>query len=114
WLELSVNGGYRLDNSQKIFDGEIDRAQRFPARVAQVNALLAGLGVGFRYEVGTFFTVQPFVEIHGEIGPDTAYFRHNPIRAAGAVRVVPSGSAVELTAGADVRISGAPQEGNPF
>lgn len=109
-LSLSANLGYLVDRSGNIFadDVPLTPAQRFTAGISLVNQVLIGVAAEAEFGLGERMQGAAFVELGGGLAHG-APAADSPIRATVGGRLMPFGKdALELTAGADVRLAGAP------
>jgi hypothetical protein len=107
WLGVHFNAGYRLDNTDDIFNRTILPVQRFTAGISQENAILAGLGVDTFFRIGDEMAIGPFAEFSA--GLVTAEFSESPMRATLGAKWFPFGEdAVDVAIGGDFALAGTP------
>jgi hypothetical protein len=111
WLSLSANAGYRLDNTKKIFGNrEISSAQRYTAGIAEKGQMVAGIGADTFFLFGEKAAAGPFAEVTGMFASGAK----SELLASLGGRLQPAGkNVVDITVGADIRVSGKPPQTLP-
>ena len=116
-LEILGNLGWDFDRSRHVFPGEVpDAVQRFVFGINDSMSGFWGAGVTGRISLGRRIDLLPFGEIAGNIGATSrATSKNNPVRATLGLRGYATRSrTVELAAGCDLRVAGAPRPNSPF
>lgn len=107
----ALNLGYALDRSMRLFERELTSPERFAAGVYGVDAVVYGAGVQGLFAFTPDLAAGGFLELTGT-APTGAGDAPSPLRASiGLKGLVPPSRALELMLGADVRVSGAPEQG---
>jgi len=108
WLDLSLNGGYVLDRTSKVFKRDLLPVQRFAAGINSVDQVTSGFAAETQWPVGEGMLFGSFVEVSAAFGFGTT-FKRNPILASGGFKLHPFGAdAISLTVGGDYAIQGLP------
>lgn len=109
---LSANAGYRYDNSRSVFkrdDAGLTAAQRFTANISELDLATFGLSVEHELEATRNVLLNPFVEVFGGVPLGAEATTELPLLASAGLKVLPVGrDSVEISVGADLRLSGAP------
>ncbi|MEK7703891.1 MAG: carboxypeptidase regulatory-like domain-containing protein, partial [Myxococcota bacterium] len=108
WLGLSLNAGYTLDRSAKIFKRDLLAVQRFAAGINSVDQITGGFAAETEVSVGDRALVGPFVEVSAAIGSG-ASSKESPILATAGVKLHPFGpDRLAITVGGDWAVQGTP------
>jgi len=106
WLSFSLNAGYMLDNTRKVFTSSLTPVQAFAANIAQANQGIFGLAAETNLHLSDTITIGPFVEATANVGVHVKG-KDDPIVAAFGTKLHPLGAdRIELVFGADAALSG--------
>lgn len=113
-LVLAANVGYVIDQSSRLFKGTVTAQQRFVAGIYGANVVAFGMGAQSSFELSPDIALGGFAELTGSYAV-SALGAINPLRATLGLktRIAPL-RGVELAAGSDVRITGAPKQSSTF
>lgn len=107
-LQASLNAGYVIDRSDKIFKRELLPVQRFAAGINRANQATVGLGLEHQWQSDGGMALGPFLEATAVLG-DGVKFSRNPIVATLGVKVHPFGlGRFEMVLGGDWALQGQP------
>lgn len=111
-VTLTLNVGYRFDNTRTIFSSGFPEGQetlmRFNGTIALTNTVVSGLGVIAYFEPSGWLRTAPFAELVGAVAPDGA-FKDNLVAANVGAKALLRGSLIEVAGGASLRLLGAPR-----
>jgi hypothetical protein len=111
-LTLTLDAGYRFDNTRKVFSSSFaageETLMRFDGNIARTNALVGGLGAIGDFEASGRVTAAPFVEFVAAVAPSGSFSENHIAANLGAKALIKAEGLVELSAGATLRIAGAP------
>lgn len=116
-VEFVGNIGYTIDQSRKLFTSrDPDAVARFAYGINRINQLTYALGAQGHLSAGGVVDFAPYVELTGGMGFGSAATRVNaPFRGTLGLKLYLTQSrSIELSAGADMRLGGPPQNASPF